>query len=85
MGNWHNKASTWDLERPIAWKVMCGQDDQGDAALGMGGVMLQSTEWSGGLRDRVLSVDEQNCESVEHAIRVTMNYLAGNIFKYHGI
>jgi len=26
---------------------MCGQDDERDLALGMGGIMLQSTEWSG--------------------------------------
>ncbi|MCP3953607.1 MAG: hypothetical protein GY697_15530 [Desulfobacterales bacterium] len=64
---------------------MCGQGDENDFPLGMGGVMLQSTEWPGGLRDRKLSVDEQNCESVEHAIRETMDYLAGNVFNYHGI
>jgi len=64
---------------------MCGQGDESDFTLGMGGVMLQSTEWSGGLRDRVLSTDEQHCKSVERAIRSTVSSLTRNVFKYHGL
>jgi hypothetical protein len=51
----------------------------------MGGVMLQSTEWSGGLRDRVLPMDEQHCESVETVIQATIRSLIRNVFEYHGI
>jgi len=82
-GGYHvdNTVRGWAL----AWKVMCGQGDESDFALGMGGVMLQSTEWSGGLRDRVLSTDEHHCKSVDRAIRETMNSLTRNVFKYHGL
>jgi hypothetical protein len=51
----------------------------------MGGVMLQSTEWSGGLRDRVLSKNEKHCEAVESAVQTTIKTLTGDVFKYHGL
>ena len=47
--------------------------------------MLQSTEWSGGLRDRVLPMDEQHCEAVETAVQATIRSLTRNVFEYHGI
>jgi acetoin utilization deacetylase AcuC-like enzyme len=82
-GGYHfdNTVRGWAL----AWKIMCGVGDESDIAFGMGGVMLQSTEWSGGLRDRVLPMDEQHCEAVETAIRATIRSLTRNVFKYHGI
>lgn len=82
-GGYHveNTVRGWAL----AWKIMCGQGDESDLALGMGGVMLQSTEWSGGLRDRVLSKNEQHCEAVENAVQTTIKTLTGDVFKYHGL
>ena len=82
-GGYHfdNTVRGWAL----AWKIMCGVGDESDIALGMGGVMLQSTEWSGGLRDRVLPMDEQHCEAVETAVQATIRSLTRNVFKYHGI
>ena len=64
---------------------MCGGSDESDIALGMGGVMLQSTEWSGGLRDRVLPRDEQHAEAVKTAIQATIRSLTRNVLEYHGI
>lgn len=82
-GGYHveNTVRGWAL----AWKIMCGQGDESDLALGMGGVMLQSTDWSGGLRDRVLSKNEQHCKAVESAVQATIKTLTGDVFKYHGI
>ena len=82
-GGYHfdNTVRGWAL----AWKTMCQVGDESDIALGMGGVMLQSTEWSGGLRDRVLPMDEQHCEAVETAIQATIRSLTRNVFEYHGI
>jgi acetoin utilization protein AcuC len=82
-GGYHfdNTVRGWAL----AWKIMCGVGDESDTILGMGGVMLQSTEWSGGLRDRVLPMDEQHCESVETVIQATIRSLIRNVFEYHGI
>jgi acetoin utilization protein AcuC len=82
-GGYHvaNTVRGWAL----AWKIMCGQDDKNDLALGLGGTMLQSTEWSGGLRDRTLAVDEVHCGSIDAAIQATMRYLIGHVFHYHDI
>jgi acetoin utilization protein AcuC len=82
-GGYHvdNTVRGWAL----AWKIMCGVADESDIASGLGGVMLQSTEWSGGLRDRVLPMDEQHCEAVETAVQATIRSLTRNVFKYHGI
>jgi acetoin utilization deacetylase AcuC-like enzyme len=82
-GGYHvdNTVRGWAL----AWKIMCGVGAESDIALGMGGAMLQSTEWSGGLRDRVLPMNEQHCEAVETAVQATIRSLTRNVFKYHGI
>ena len=82
-GGYHvdNTVRGWAL----AWKIMCGLGDESDLAFGLGGVMLQSTEWSGGLRDRVLPVNENHCEAVEIAIQATIRSLTRSVFKYHGI
>ena len=82
-GGYHfdNTVRGWAL----AWKIMCEGGDESDIALGMGGVMLESTEWSGGLRDRVLPMDEQHCEAVEIAIQATIRSLTHNFLEYHGI
>ena len=82
-GGYHvdNTVRGWAL----AWKTMCGSGGENDMAFGMGGVMLQSTEWSGGLRDRVLPEDKQHCEAVDTAIQATIRSLTRNVFEYHGI
>jgi acetoin utilization protein AcuC len=82
-GGYHvqNTVRGWAL----AWKIMCGRDDESDLTLGMGGVMLQSTEWPGGLRDRVLPRDEQHCEAVESAVRETIRTLTDALFGHLGL
>jgi acetoin utilization protein AcuC len=82
-GGYHidNTVRGWAL----AWKIMCGHNDESDFALGIGGNMLQSTEWPGGLRDRVLAVDEAHCESVDTDLQATMRYLIRHVFHYHNI
>jgi acetoin utilization protein AcuC len=69
----------------LAWKTMCGQGDESDFSIGMGGVMLQSLEWADGLRDRVLPMNEKHCNSVKRSINTTISLLARNVFKYHDI
>jgi len=44
----------------LAWKVCAGEDDEHDLSLGLGGVMLASSEWAGGLRDHELPVTARN-------------------------
>lgn len=82
-GGYHvdNTVRGWAL----VWEILCGSGDESNLASGMGGVMLQSTEWSGGLRDRVLPVNENHCEAVEIALQATIRSLTRSVFKYHAI
>ena len=69
----------------LAWKTLSGANDEPDLSLGLGGVMLQSEEWSGGLRDRVLPVHEKHRRAIDSAIEETMNAVKKNLFGYHKI
>jgi hypothetical protein len=82
-GGYHvdNTVRGWAL----VWKIMCGQNEEDDVAYGLGGTMLQSTEWSGGLRDRALAVDKAHCESVDTTLQTTVQYLRQHVFPYHEI
>jgi hypothetical protein len=53
--------------------------------MGMGGVMLQSTEWQGGLRDRELVVPEQQREVVSNALQKVVTSIRETVFPIHGI
>jgi acetoin utilization protein AcuC len=79
--NIQNTARAWAL----AWSVFCGADAGPDANLGIGGVMLESTDWQGGLRDRVLVITNQQRESVTSQIDATIESLKSNVFPIHGI
>ena len=82
-GGYHvgNTVRAWAL----AWTVFCGEDEREDMNLGMGGVMLESTEWQGGFRDRRLNVTQSQRDSVIPAIEKTIKKLKKNIFPIHGI
>ena len=53
--------------------------------MGMGGVMLESTEWAGGLRDRALPVSAEQRHAVEPELEATIERLASTVFKIHGL
>jgi hypothetical protein len=76
-GGYHveNTVRGWAL----AWKIMCGQDNRADLSLGIGGTMLQSTEWSGGLRDRILVLDQTHCQAIDTAIDATIQQLINTL------
>lgn len=79
--NVENTARAWAL----AWTVLCGQSDEHDMNLGLGGVMLESTDWQGGLRDREFVVRSQQRQMVLPAIEATINAVKANVFAYHGL
>ncbi len=79
--NVENTARAWAL----AWGVLSGAEDGQDAHLGMGGVMLASTDWQGGLRDRDLLIPEQQRESVASTIRSTIGRVRQLVFPVHGL
>jgi acetoin utilization protein AcuC len=82
-GGYHveNTVRAWAL----AWTVLSGQDlDVGmDAAVG--GVMLQSTDWQGGFRDRELPVTNQQREMVLPALEASVATVKAKVFPIHGL
>jgi acetoin utilization protein AcuC len=82
-GGYHveNTVRGWAL----AWRTFCGDNDECDFALGMGGVMLASTEWAGGLRDRVLPVSAEQRAAVQPEFSSTLERIFKNIFPLHGL
>ncbi len=69
----------------LAWKTLSGGIDEPDFSLGLGGVMLQSEEWAGGLRGRVLPIAEKQRRSIDSAIQETITTVKKNVFGYHGL
>jgi acetoin utilization protein AcuC len=82
-GGYHveNTVRGWAL----AWRTFCGENDDCDFALGMGGVMLANSDWAGGLRDRVLPVLSEQRRAVEPELRTTIETVINNVFPLHGI
>lgn len=83
-GGGYNVANTvraWAL----AWSALCGADSELDANMLMGGIMLQTTEWHGGLRDRELPVNAQQRDAVIPALTATLDTLKATLFPLHGI
>jgi acetoin utilization protein AcuC len=79
--NIENTVRAW----AIAWATLCGADSELDANMLMGGIMLQTTEWNGGLRDRDLRVTDHQRESVMPALDATLESLKSSLFPLHGL
>jgi len=79
-GGYHlrNTARGWAL----AWTILCGAETHD---FGLGGVMLESTDWQGGLRDRALAVSAEKRAEVDAAIRETVEKVKQNVFAVHGL
>ena len=78
--NIDNTVRAWAL----AWSVLCGKDDT-DANLGLGGVMLENTDWTGGLRDRELPTTKEQRKKVVAALDRTIETLKANLFAIHNL
>lgn len=76
-----NTARGWAL----IWSILTGDDYSDDAMLGMGGVMMQSSEWRGGLRDRILVPDDRVRQKVDFVIKQITNEVKALVFPFHGI
>jgi acetoin utilization protein AcuC len=79
--NVDNTVRAWAL----AWRTCAGEDDEHDFSLGLGGVMLASTEWAGGLRDRALAVTAEQRQTVEAELRASIQIVTRDIFRHHGL
>jgi acetoin utilization protein AcuC len=82
-GGYHveNTVRGWAL----AWRTFCGEGDEDDFSIGMGGCMLGSSEWAGGLRDRELAVTPERRQAVEPALRATIETIERTVFPIHGL
>jgi acetoin utilization protein AcuC len=83
-GGYHfdNTVRGWAL----CWSVLCGDQSYHDAMmLGMGGVMLETTEWSGGLRDRTLLSDAGRRPEIDAEVKRVVAHLKQHVFPIHGL
>ncbi len=82
-GGYHveNTVRGWAL----AWRTFCGEGEEDDFSLGLGGVLLGSAEWAGGLRDRELVVTAERRRAVEPELRATMETVIKHVFRHHGL
>ena len=82
-GGYHlaNTARGWAL----VWRVLVGEDIDEVMSFGLGGVMLGSTDWQGGLRDRVLAGDIRQRQTVDAAVEATIEAVKANVFALHGL
>ena len=79
--NIDNTVRAWAL----AWTVLCGADSGNADNLPLGGVMLESTDWQGGLRDRAIAVSSQQRDAVMPAIEATIEAIKASVFPLHGL
>lgn len=79
--NLDNTVRAWAL----AWSVLCGADSGDNQNPALGGVMLGSTDWQGGLRDRTLAVSNQQRDAVVSALEATIKAVKANVFSIHGL
>jgi acetoin utilization protein AcuC len=68
----------------LAWRTFAGESDEDAFSLGLGGVMLGSSEWAGGLRDHVRHVSDEQRESVETELRRTIQRVTSHVFPQPG-
>jgi hypothetical protein len=52
---------------------------------GLGGVLMETTDWVGGLRDRILVPDARRRAEVDAAVEVTIGKVKRMLFPYHGL
>ena len=67
------------------WKRLCGEQDDFDPSIGLGGVMLASSEWLGGLQDHHYPVSSEQRYGVEKQLYPTLQAIVQTVFPIHGL
>jgi hypothetical protein len=82
-GGYHveNTVRGWAL----AWQTCENPDATHDLNLGLGGVLLGSDEWSGGLRDPTRPVSDDQRQEVEPALNASIQSVIQSTFRYHNL
>ncbi len=68
----------------LAWRTFAGEVDDDAHSLGLGGVMLGSSEWAGGLRDPIRHVTAEQRAAVTAELEETLRRLQGTLFPQSG-
>jgi len=79
--NADNTVRGWSL----LWSILCGAGADNEMSLGLGGVMLEGTEWHGGLRDRPMLSRPGRIPGIDDAIARTAERVKRLVFPLHGI
>ena len=79
--NVENTVRAWAL----AWSIFCGADAGEHLDQAIGGVLLESTEWQGGLRDRAIAFSESQRKTVVPAVQATIKTIKSTVFPLHGL
>ena len=83
-GGYHveNTVRGWAL----AWSVLCGDDiGHDDLSAGLGGVLMETTEWHGGLRDRELIPSAGQERTIGPAVDAVIERVKAHVFARHGL
>jgi acetoin utilization protein AcuC len=82
-GGYHveNTVRAWAL----AWRTCAGGDEEDALSMGLGGVMLGSSEWAGGLRDRQLPIPAAERATVDSELEKSIAGVTASVFPYHQI
>lgn len=82
-GGYHveNTVRAWAL----AWRTCLSDDDEDAMSMGLGGVLLGSSEWAGGLRDRHLPIAAPQRAAVNSELHASLERMIANVFPYHGL
>ena len=76
-----NTTRAWAL----AWSILTGGGATADGNVGAGGVMLASTDWEGGLRDRTIVIGDHQRNAVEPAVDAVIEKVQATVFGLHGL
>ncbi|MDD5458835.1 MAG: acetoin utilization protein AcuC [Phycisphaerae bacterium] len=79
--NIENTVRAW----AYAWSVLIEEDSLHDMHLGLGGVMLETTDWQAGLKDRKLPVTAEQKHEVDAAVDKTIERIKKLVFPIHGL
>ncbi len=82
-GGYHveNTVRAWAL----AWRTCAGENDDDAESLGLGGVMLGSAEWAGGLCDQHRPVSAEQHASVDAELQANIERVTEKLFPLHGL
>lgn len=69
----------------LAWQTCENPEPTHDLNFGLGGVLLGSDEWSGGLRDPARPVSDDQRQEVEPALHAAIQSVIQSTFRYHNL